>query len=544
MAFSDTVFSHHYSSPFHTMRSLISTPILIALLLTVSTCKKSPTEAKIELPSVTTGAVTSITSSGATVAGNVTDSGGATVTARGVCIGTTQNSTTNCTYVSASNGAIGTFTVPLRELSAGVTYYARAFATNSGGTAYGSQTSFTTTSISLVSVTTGAVSNISSTGATVAGEVAATGGATVTARGVCYATTQNPTTSGTCAASGSGAGTFSATITGLTSGTLYYVRAYATNSAGTAYGSQASFTTTSPRPTVSTGTVSAISSSGATVAGNVTDSGGSTVTQRGVCYSTVSNATSWNTTPNSSSGCLGTSGGNGAFTISITGLSATVTYYAVAFAINSSGAAFGNQVVFTTLNPPASVTDISGNTYSTIQIGTQIWMGSNLKTNNYRNGDVIANVSGNSTWASLTSGAWAHYSNLSSNESSFGKLYNWYAVSDSRGLCPMGWRVPRDSDWDVLKSYLGANEGDKLKSTSGWNENGNGSNSSGFNARPGGYRMNTGDFRNLGYTASFWSSNQFSGEDAYSWDLWYEESKITKTLSTKNFGSSVRCILN
>jgi uncharacterized protein (TIGR02145 family) len=626
------------------MKLRLLTSILIALILTATSCKKTPTEAKVELPVVNTGAVTSITSTGATVSGNVTDSGGATVTARGVCHGTTQNSMTNCTYVSSSSGAIGMFSVPLTGLSAGETYFVRAFATNSGGTAYGSQTSFTTMSINLATVTTGAVSNISGTGATVAGEVTASGGVAVTARGVCYATTQNPSMSGTCVASASGVGTFSATITGLTSGTLHYVRAYATNSAGTAYGSQTSFTTMTPRPTVTTGTVSAISASGATVAGNVTDSGGSTVTQRGVCYSTVSNATSWNSTPNSSSGCLGTSGGTGAFTIAITGLSPATTYYVIAFAINEASTGIGNQVSFTTATPVdlpivttgsvsningnsasvggevissggaivtsrgvcystsqnptisgscvsssngiglfsstitnlivnttyfvrayatnssgtaygvnksfvtlpyinGTVADIDGNVYPTVQINTQIWMAANLKVKRYRNGDNIPNVINATTWSQLTTGAWTQYENTVSNESSYGILYNWFAVTDNRGVCPTNWRVPTDDDWKLLETRLGTTTGRNIKSSTGWSNNGNGSNAFGFNALPAGLRDRFGTYLGLGTRTHFWSSSPSSSLSSISRILTTED-PLFRGVDNNKTGSSIRCIRN
>ena len=197
----------------------------------------------VSLPEVTTLEVTDITQTTATGGGNVTSSGNSEVTERGICWSTSHNPTTSGNH--ASSGTVtGSYTVNMTGLTAGTTYYVRAYAKNSAGTAYGSEVNFTTLqNVTVPTVTTNDVSNITQTSATGGGDVTATGNATVTERGICWSTSHNPTTSGSHASSGTGTGSYTVNMTGLTAGTTYYVRAYAKNSAGTAYGSEVSFST-------------------------------------------------------------------------------------------------------------------------------------------------------------------------------------------------------------------------------------------------------------------------------------------------------------
>ena len=202
-------------------------------------------------PTVSTSAISAITSTSASCGGNVTADGGASVTARGVCWSTTANPTTANSKTSDGSG-IGIFTSSITGLTAGTTYNVRAYATNSVGTSYGSNVTFTasSTSSSAPTVATTAISAITSTTASSGGNVTLDGGASVTARGICWSTTANPTTANSKTSDGTGTGTFTSSITGLTASTTYNVRAYATNSVGTSYGSNISFTTAA----VSTGT--------------------------------------------------------------------------------------------------------------------------------------------------------------------------------------------------------------------------------------------------------------------------------------------------
>ena len=191
---------------------------------------------------IITSSVTNITPTSATVGGNVTDDGGMTITERGVVYGTSQNPTTSNSKVTSGSGT-GSFTCNITKLQEGTTFYVRAYAVNEKGTSYGEQKSFTTKVYTLPTVTTSSATNLTSTSATIGGNVTSDGAVTVTERGVVYSTSQNPTTANSKVTSGSGTGSFSVNLTNLVEGTTYYVRAYATNEKGTAYGNQVVFTT-------------------------------------------------------------------------------------------------------------------------------------------------------------------------------------------------------------------------------------------------------------------------------------------------------------
>ena len=207
--------------------------------------KSFTTLQNIELPTVTTAEVTDITQTTAVSGGNVTDDGGAAVTARGLCWSKDPNPTIDNSFISNGNGT-GSFTIEISGLTSATTYYVRAYATNSEGTSYGEQKMFTTLQyIQLPTVTTTIVTNVTSTTATSGGNVTDDGGATVTARGVCWSTSPDPTIDDNKTTDGNGTGAFTSQLTNLTHSTTYYIRAYATNSEGTSYGEQKYFSTLS-----------------------------------------------------------------------------------------------------------------------------------------------------------------------------------------------------------------------------------------------------------------------------------------------------------
>lgn len=191
-------------------------------------------------PEILTSDVTNIESTSAKCGGNVTNDGGTSVTARGICWSTSPNPTISENHLASGTGT-GSFTCNITGLSHSTTYYVRAYATNSAGTSYGEQKTFNTATAVLPTVITNDITNITMTSATCGGRVASAGNSPVTSRGVCWSTNPNPTINDTHTSNGSGTGNFSSTITNIMQGKTYYVRAYATNSGGTSYGSQKTF---------------------------------------------------------------------------------------------------------------------------------------------------------------------------------------------------------------------------------------------------------------------------------------------------------------
>ncbi len=297
-------------------------------------------------------------------------------------------------------------------------------------------------------LTTTNASNISQTTAQSGGTISSDGGATVTLRGVCWSTSPNPTTSNNVSSNGTGVGTFTSSLTGLTANTTYYVRAYATNSSGTGYGNEISFTTQPTSvtiPTVVTTTVSGVTQTSAQSGGTVNSDGGASVTARGVCWSTSPNPTTANNVTSNGTGI-------GSFTSSLSGLVANTTYYVRAYATNSSGTGYGNQITFSTAS--GTVTDIDGNVYTTVTIGTQVWLVENLKVTRYRNGDAIPNITDATQWANLSTGAYCNYNNDINNANIYGRLYNWQAVTDVRNIAPVGWLVQTELVGEILLTFM------------------------------------------------------------------------------------------
>ncbi len=201
-------------------------------------------------------------------------------------------------------------------------------------------------------------------------------------------------------------------------------------------------------------------------------------------------------------------------------------------------------------NQGAGVTDIDGNTYTTIIIGGQEWVQSNLNVSTYRNGDPIPQVQDFELWKELETGAWCYYANNSANGPIYGKLYNWYAVNDPRGLAPEGWHVPTDEEWSVLTGQFGGDNesGGALKATGTqyWlAPNAGATNASGFTALPGGGRDSNLDFGNLGERGSWWTADQSSNAFARSRLMEYDnDAALDGYTSRKAIGHSVRCIKN
>lgn len=297
-------------------------------------------------------------------------------------------------------------------------------------------------------------------------------------------------------------------------------------------------------PQVSTANAVEITQSTAKSGGTIISDAGSSIIARGVCWSQSTNPTIADHITNDGTG-------TGTFTSTVTGLASGTSYYVRAYATNSSGTGYGSEIKITTLGDPGTVTDIDGNTYSTVNIGTQTWMTGNLKTTRYRTGESISNVTGAALWSAATFGAWCDYNNDSVNGKLYGKLYNWAAVNDSRNITPEGWHVATQAEWTTLVTYLGGESvaAGKLKEKgfTHWKNSATGgaTNDSGFGALPGGSRDPGGAFGSLGDNGYWWSSTEnttINPVNAWFWYMNYDNANAHKDYSSKMYGRSVRCV--
>jgi uncharacterized protein (TIGR02145 family) len=284
------------------------------------------------------------------------------------------------------------------------------------------------------------------------------------------------------------------------------------------------------KPQITTAIMSEVTGISAVSGGTISASGLGEITERGVVWGTLSLPTIALATKTID----GT--GTGSFTSTITGLTSATTYYARAYATNSAGTTYGAEVSFTTLTVVV---------LPSVTIGTQIWTTNNLNVTTYKNGDIIPEIQNATAWASLTTGAWCHYNNDPANDAIYGKLYNWYAVTDSRGLAPSGYHVPTDAEWTTLTTFLGGETvaGGKMKATTLWNSpNQDATNSSGFTGFPGGYRSSIGAFSNIGGIGLWWSSSELDTTYAWSRFLSYDLGFAFRSNTSKKNGFSVRCL--
>jgi hypothetical protein len=362
----------------------------------------------------------------------------------------------------------------------------------------------------LPEVTTSAVTSISSTTAQCGGTITSNGGHAITESGICYCTKPTPTLSDTFITNESNsASSYINTISGLKRGTTYYVRAYAINSQGASYGNIRSFTTLTIEITLSdvTSVLMNTAESGATI----TNYGASAITKCGICWNTSTYPTITNSCTDYGS-IVG-----GSFPGKMTKLTAGTKYYVRAYVTTDKGTYYSPTTnSFTTIN--ASVKDTDNNVYPTAQFGDQIWMTENLITTKYNNGIKIALIKDSATWSDNTSDAYCFYNNTSEV---CGALYNFYTVSTNK-LCPTGWHVPNQNEWNTLQSSINGNL-------------------SVFNIDMGGYRDFEASFKDFG-SKSYWWTSSSSSNYAYSYSS--TTSYFNNNSYRKNTGNSVRCMKN
>ncbi len=395
------------------------------------------------------------------------------------------------------------------------------------------------------------------------GNITADGGSPITARGVVWDVHPNPTISlNSKTNDGTGTGSFDSTALDLESNTTYYLRAYATNLYGTAYGNQVTFTTPinpDDLPVVVTNEVTEITTNTAISGGIVTNIGATSVSSRGVVWST-------SPTPTISSAGITINGANsGTFTSDVTNLLPSTTYYLRAYATNLQGTSYGEEFTFTTspllYSVGTGVTAFDGSHYNSVLINNKEWTSTNLNVTTYSDGTIIPQAQNATAWASLTTGAWCYYSFQTSNGITYGKLYNWYAIAGiwndasktdaslRKKIAPTGWHVSTTADWTALGEFLGgsSNAGGFIKEagTTHWQTPNTGAtNSTGMTALPGGNCSTTGAFSAIGASGNWWCSDEYNTVNGWCSGLVSNTKNLSSAPISKKTGYSVRLVKN
>ena len=250
-----------------------------------------------------------------------------------------------------------------------------------------------------------------------------------------------------------------------------------------------------------------------------------------------------------------TSEGDGPYAYTTSGNSMTINSNGGKFVVTYSIS--GETLTFTNQDSPPdggcknvitykkAATDIDGNVYHTVKIGSQVWMRENLKVTKYRNGDPVPNITDGTQWKNTTTGAYCNYDNNAFNAGIYGRIYNWHAVNDSRKIAPEGWHVASDAEWTSLTNYLGGESvaGGKLKGFDLWlSPNAEATNESGFTALPGGTRYFDGAFDNKNLLGYWWTSTQIDGTASWYRTVPWDDGRVHRFGHLFNSGFSVRCI--
>ncbi len=394
-------------------------------------------------------------------------------------------------------------------------------------------------------VNTGEAVQVTINSAEVGGIIIDDGGAEITARGFCWSKASTPSINDEMIPAGIGTGEFSSTIEGLEPNTRYYLRSFAENKVGIAYGNEVTFLTGIAPPVVTTAQISGIGADTAICGGTITYDGGTAIEAMGICWSKEP-------MPDINDPHTTEVPGTGNFTSTLLNLEQATVYYVRAYASNGSWTVYGEEFSFRT-----KLSDADGNLYNTVLIGSQLWMTENLRTTKLNDNTAIPEIQDNAQWVSLTTPEYCWYDNNINFKSTYGALYNWYTVNTGK-LCPTGWRVPTDTDFSVLETTLGmaasqaevwgfrgTDHGLKMKNTSGWDENGNGTNSSGFTALPGGYRYGLDGMFVLQTTITYWwTASEHDADRGWYRRLDSSSDQVYRASTSKKGGKYVRCVKN
>jgi len=517
---------------------------LCGILLTH--CKKFEVSQEII---IRTEGVSEVTLHSCRAAGMLVDVGSTGVSQHGFCWSLTPNHAGAIDKPLGSTNNKGGFSTPIEGFSPGTEFHIWAFAENEDGRKYGEPITFTTLSADLPTVETGGIMNVTPTTAQCEYNVLSDGGSPVHERGLCWGTTPAPTIDGAHTTEGPGTGNFIGTMGELTPVTDYFVRPFAINEVGIAYGDQRTFGTPPElaAPIVHTESVANVTHNSAVVVGSVSFGGGAEVVDKGFCWSTDPN-------PTVDDNVHAVGAVVDPFEWTIEDLAPNTHYFVRAFADNLFDIGYGDPLEFKTLSEPLVDERPGGKVYPTVQIGELVWMAQNLDY-----GVMINGVDPATEDDEIQKYC---YEDDPANCEKYGGLYTWlemmqYNPDDPHGVCPDGWHIPSDEEWKILEMHLGmsedtvnledwrgTDEGGKLKvpGYEFWDgPNEGATNESGFSALPGGGIDNAGLFGGIGFFAHYWTSSWIEPNPWYRY-LNADRADIRRIRGVVGYGTAVRCV--
>jgi len=505
-------------------------------LLLYSGCKK-----KLSLPELTTADIVELTPFSATTGGNIISDGNSDIIARGICWIDMPDRTPRITDNITSDGkGAGIFTSHLINLLPGTTYNVRAYATNSEGTQYGQTVSFTTlvtepeisdlyidaSEITISSAKLHGLVNPMSLNTIITFEYGLT-----TSYEKSIPSTPNNISIG-------GFWDVAANITELIPSSNYHFRIKAENALGITYSKDKIFTTAGWQTTITNTSFKDVTLNSVTIQAKVNP--GLIPTLVLIEYGTstsYSNSVSATQIPLNGGSDIDVSA-------TIDNLTSATKYYFRIKSYNQTFITYSSDFNFTTYR----VADVDGNYYHSIIIGSQEWFQENLKTKHYQNGDAINLLPFDDDWKSTTEGAYIYYNYDLDLGKKYGNLYNFYAVSDARYVCPDGWHVPSLAEWKTLVDFAGGESVAQAKlrepGTADWSYHANADNSTGFTALGGGIRLSYGPYWGYQNSATFWSTTAFTSDTQYKYAMRMSWELVEWQIDSKTAGFSIRCLKN